>query len=87
MSVRLQWRLHLSQRLIAACAALAGLLAVVLFARSIDRALAPLAGLSVGVGGTLGTMQLTAAVLLCSVVWVSPRPTRLAPSSTPGVHG
>jgi hypothetical protein len=86
MSLRLRWRLHVSQRLIAACAAFAGLLGVVLFARSIDRALAPLAGLSVGVGGTLGTMQLTAAVLLCFVVWVSPRPTRLAPSSIPGVH-
>ena len=86
MSLRLQWRLHVSQRLIAACAAFAGLLAVVLFAGSIDRALAPLAGLSVGIGGTLGTMQLTAAVLLCFAVWVSPRPTRLAPSSIPGVH-
>jgi hypothetical protein len=36
--------------------------------------LAVLADLPVGVGGTLGTMQLAAAVLLCLATTLSPRP-------------
>ncbi|HEU4828399.1 MAG TPA: hypothetical protein VFT04_04315 [Gemmatimonadales bacterium] len=46
----------------------AGLIALgglVLFALSVRPALAPIADLPVGVGGTLGTMQLSLALLLC----------------------
>jgi len=39
-------------------------LAMWLFARSVGHALAALEGLSVGTGGTLGTMQVTVAILL-----------------------
>ena len=50
---------------LAAGAALTAVLAVILFARSVGEALADLQGLSVGTGGSLGTMQLTLAVMLC----------------------
>jgi hypothetical protein len=57
------------------CAALAALSALVLFDVSIEKALAPLSGLAVSPGGTLGTMQLTAAILLC-VATCTASPTR-----------
>ena len=77
ISFQPHWRLRPVQRSVAAGAALAALLAMLLFAGSIGSALAPLAGLTVGVGGTLGTMQLVAGVLLGLVV-VSARALELA---------
>jgi amino acid transporter len=74
LSLRPARRLLAAQRVAAAGAVLVVLLAVVLFAGSVQAALAPLAGLAVGVGGTLGTMQLSAAVLLCLATCLSPRP-------------
>jgi hypothetical protein len=50
---------------LAATSAIAGTSAVILFAYSFGDALQELRGLTVGTGGTLGTMQLTAAILLC----------------------
>lgn len=58
-------RFHRYQALPAAGAALAAITAVALFARYAGAALADRQGLSVGTGGSLGTMQLTLAVLLC----------------------
>lgn len=46
------------------------LLSAVLFVPSLPHALADLAGLQVGVGGTLGTMQLAASGLLAPAVLV-----------------
>ncbi len=86
LSLRPGRRLRGAQRLAAGSAALAALLAVALFATSVERALAPLAGLSVGVGGTLGTMQLAAAVLLCLATCLSPRPREAAPVSARPLH-
>lgn len=71
-------RVGAAQRLAAGGAALAALAAVLVFASSVGTALAALANLPVGVGGTLGTMQLAAAVLLCLAATLSPRP-RAAP--------
>lgn len=59
-----------AQRVAAMGAAVLALVAVLVFAGSVADALALLAGLSVGVGGTLGTMQLSAAVLLCLAVFL-----------------
>jgi hypothetical protein len=50
---------------LAAGAALSAVVAVILFATSVGGALDNLQGLSVGTGGSLGTMQLTLAVMLC----------------------
>ncbi|HEX5004419.1 MAG TPA: hypothetical protein VFV65_03840 [Gemmatimonadales bacterium] len=57
-----------SRRVLSSIAALSGLSALVLFANSCGAALADLRGLRVGTGGTLGTMQLTTAILLCLAV-------------------
>lgn len=67
-------RLQRAQGLLAAAGAGAAGLSVVVFATSFGQALAPLATLSVGTGGTLGTMQLTAAILLClgAALWARP---------------
>ena len=62
-------------------AALTALTAVVLFAWSAGPALEPLRDLAVGTGGSLGTMQLTTAILL-SVAAVSIPPHRLYVSLT-----
>lgn len=78
MSLRPAWRLRAPQRLAAAAAALAALLSVGLFAGSAARALAPLAGLPFGVGGTLGTMQLSLALLLCLATCLAPPPRPVA---------
>jgi hypothetical protein len=45
--------------------ALSAVVAVILFATSVRGALEDLQGLFVGAGGSLGTMQLTLAVMLC----------------------
>ena len=55
---------RLAQRIVSGVAAMVPALALWLFARSVDRALAELGGLFVGTGGTLGAMQVTAAILL-----------------------
>ena len=73
MSFQPRWRLHPIQRGLAAGAALAALVAVPLFLESVGKALAPLQGLAVGVGGTLGMMQLVAGVILCLTVGTAPR--------------
>ena len=74
LSLRPAWRLRVPQRLAAGGAALIALVAVLVFAISVGKAVAPLAGLSMGVGGTLGTMQLAVAVLLCLTTCLAPRP-------------
>ncbi len=56
----------------AAGAALTSVLAVILFASSFGTALHDLRGLRVGTGGTLGTMELAVAVLLCLTVALLP---------------
>ena len=70
-SLRPAWRLQSYQGLIAGCAAFATVLAVVFFATSFGSALESLKGLSVGTGGTLGTMEVTAAMLLCLTTTLS----------------
>lgn len=52
-------------RALAGSAGAVALVALVLFAQSVRPALAAITGLPVGVGGTLGTMQLSLALLLC----------------------
>lgn len=52
-------------RAFAGSAGAVALAALVLFAESVRPALAAIADLQVGVGGTLGTMQLSLALLLC----------------------
>lgn len=56
----------------AAGAACGSVLAVVLFANSFGTALHDLRGLGVGTGGTLGTMELAVAVLLCLTMALLP---------------
>lgn len=52
-----------------------------LFLESIGKALAPLQGLAVGVGGTLETMQLVSGVVLGAVVVsLDPRPIYPSPA-------
>jgi hypothetical protein len=68
MSFQPRWRLHPVQRGLAAVAAVAALLAPPVFVESVAKALAPLAGLAAGAGGTLGIMQMVGGVLLCLVV-------------------
>lgn len=53
-------------------AAVGSILAVILFANSFGTALHDLRGLRVGTGGTLGTMELTVAVILCLTVGLLP---------------
>lgn len=72
LSLRSGWRLLGLHRRPACAAAVVALLAVALFAGSVGDALAALQGVSMGTGGTLGTMQLSAAVLLCLAVCLSP---------------
>jgi hypothetical protein len=57
---------------VAGAAGLAALMALGLFAGSVRPALAAIADLPVGVGGTLGTMQLVLALLLCLVIAIGP---------------
>jgi hypothetical protein len=52
-------------RLLAGAGGLAALACLALFAASVRPALAAIAELPVGVGGTLGTMELALALLLC----------------------
>ena len=88
MSLPTVWRLQSYQALIAGSVAVATLLAVVLFATSFGSALEALNGLSVGTGGTLGTMQVTAAMLLClttSAIRVGMSPLPLQDKSKKGV--
>lgn len=60
----------------AAGAAFGSVLAVILFANSLGTALHDLRGLGVGTGGTLGTMELAVAVLLCLTVALLPGESR-----------
>ncbi|MGQ0735502.1 MAG: hypothetical protein ACT4QD_17840 [Acidobacteriota bacterium] len=62
---RQAWRRRFPHRVAAWGAAVLSALALLLFARSLGPALAVLAHLEVGIGGTLGTMEVTAAILLC----------------------
>jgi len=62
---RQAWRRRFPRRVAACGAAVLSALALWLFSRSLGPALAVLAPLDVGTGGTLGTMEVTAATLLC----------------------
>jgi hypothetical protein len=62
---RRRWRLSFPHRAIAYTGAALPVIALWLFSRSPGPALAVLRDLETGVGGTLGTMEVTAAVLLC----------------------
>jgi hypothetical protein len=62
---RRSWRLRFPHRVVAGTAAVLPALALWLFSRSLGPALAVLAHLEVGTGGTLGTMEVTAAILIC----------------------
>lgn len=73
VALRPRWRLRGVHRHAACGAAVVALLAVVLFAISVGDALAALQGVEMGTGGSLGTMQLSAAVLLCLAVCLAPR--------------
>lgn len=66
------------QRVSACIASGLALAAPVLFVHTLSDALAALRGLPVGVGGSLGTMQLSAAILLCLTVCLSPAHQRAA---------
>jgi hypothetical protein len=57
-----------AQRLLGGASGLAAFAGLILFAVSVRPALAEVADLPVGVGGTLGTMQLALALLLCLTV-------------------
>jgi hypothetical protein len=62
-------------------------LALWLFARSPGRALVVLTDLETGIGGTLGTMEVTAAILLCLACAVAtPARSNPATSVSPGVN-
>ena len=70
-----------AQRLLGIASGLAALAGLVLFAGSVRPALAAIADLPVGVGGTLGTMQLALALLLCLTVGIDgERDSAAAPS-------
>lgn len=68
-------RSAVAQRVLAGASGLAAVLGLVVFARSIRPALAAIADLPVGVGGTLGTMQLSLALILSLVVAIGARGT------------
>jgi hypothetical protein len=59
------WRRRFPHRVAACAVAVLSALALWLFSRSLGPAVAVLADLDVGTGGTLGTMEVTAAILLC----------------------
>ncbi len=61
---RQNWRRRFPHRIVACAAAGLPALALWLFAHSPGRALAVLTDLESGIGGTLGTMEVTAAILL-----------------------
>jgi hypothetical protein len=66
------WRLRFPHRRVAGIAAGLPTLALLLFSRSLGPALAVLTNLEVGTGGTLGTMEVTAAILLGLAAGVVP---------------
>ena len=68
LSLALSARAARAQRMLGGASALAGLAGLALFSGSIRPALAEIAALPVGVGGTLGTMQLALALLVCLTV-------------------
>jgi len=70
-SLRPVWRGR--RRLAAGIASAGALAAPILFASGAPAALVPLAGHRFGMGGTLGTMLLSAGALLCVAVAASPR--------------
>jgi hypothetical protein len=78
MSAATAHRIRRLQRPLAIGVAFTAVLSVIVFSSSFGDALADLSDLSVGTGGTLGTMELTAAVLLCLVAGTSPRRESLA---------
>lgn len=97
---RPRWRLQFPHRTVAATATVLPALALWLFSRSVGPALAVLAPLEAGTAATLGTMEVTAAIVLClaaSVVtlkpeWLSnqalnPTGTRPATSACPENQG
>jgi hypothetical protein len=67
-----QGRLRFPHRIAAFFAALVPFLALYLFSHSLGRALAILINLEVGTGGSLGTMEMAAAILLCLIAGVLP---------------
>lgn len=73
-----------AQQGLAAVAGLGALGALVLFAASVRPALAAIAGLPIGVGGTLGTMQLSLACLLLLTAALHPAPRGLPSRSASG---
>jgi hypothetical protein len=75
-SIPRMWRPWRPHRLLAGVAAVTTLIALILFATSFGNALAALDGLAVGTGGSLGTMQLATAILLCLSVAVAGAPQR-----------
>lgn len=72
-----------AQRTIGGAAGLAALAGLVLFGGSVRPALDEIAKLPVGVGGTLGTMQLVLALLLCLTVALGSNP-QTVPSAIAG---
>lgn len=72
---RKSWRLRFPHRTVAATATVLPALALWLFSRSVGPGLAVLAPLEAGTAATLGTMEVTAAIVLClaaSVVTLTP---------------
>ena len=78
---RQAWRRRFPHRIAACGAAVLSALALWLFARSVGPALAVLAHLEVGTGGTLATMEVTAAILLCLASAAATPAERLSDSS------
>lgn len=58
--------------MIAVIAATLAFLVLWLFSHALGRALTALSHLEVGTGGSLGTMEMTAAILLCFMAGVLP---------------
>ncbi|MGH9935074.1 MAG: hypothetical protein ACREAM_02440 [Blastocatellia bacterium] len=73
------WQRRFPHRVIACTAAGLSALALWLFSHSLGPALAILTDLETGIGGTLGTMEVTAAILLClAATAVTPAHERLS---------
>ena len=73
------WRRAFPHSAAAWSAAVVSMLALWLFSSSLGPALSALATLDVGIGGTLGTMEMTAAILLCLVAGsIGPAPGSLS---------
>ena len=77
---RKHWRLKFANRVIALMAATLAFLALWLFSHALGRALTALSHLEVGTGGSLGTMEMTAAILLCFLAGVLPPTDEIIPA-------